>query len=242
MFVRLRCGHLWLSDWCFGERPKSTFSSHPQKEHPAARGLLTARRAVTVAQRSPASRSSGKEVSWPGGQVAPGSRSELLQSFSPPEAAAAAIKKNSRRRGDREGTSAQLRSHGLLNLGEPRPPGAPSLFQRRRGQSSESGRRRPAGHCSDLAECRLRESHCRRLASSRAPRSRCAEERSVSDRDFSKPAARASGRECRRRLNPAFPGANWNQMPWRSWVLYQEHTPRSTSRTLRNRISHLKIL
>lgn len=140
---------LWLLGWCFGERPKSPFSSHPQEERAAARALLTARRSATVARRSPASRCNGKELSWPGGQGTSGPwvpERTFAKLFSARSCRGGDKEKRTAERRDRGGTNAQLRSHGLLNLGErePRSPGAPSLSQRRRGQSSESGRRRVA--------------------------------------------------------------------------------------------------
>lgn len=190
----------WAGVW--GSVRRAPSPAAPRRSAPLAREPLTARRAATVARISPASRCGGKELSSPGGRGTSGPwvpERTFAKLFSARSCRGDRKEKRAAERGARGGTSAQLRSHGSLNLGErePQPPGAPSLSQRRRGLSSESGRRRlaagrpAAGFALSAASGRPAVAGTR--VRSRAPRSRCAEERPGSDRDFSKPAARGSG-------------------------------------------------
>lgn len=124
--------------------------------------------------------------------MAAGSRSELSQSFSPPEAAAEAVKKR-RRWSEEDVRSAPLAPVAELGRARPAAAGRPlplaaeegtvvgvRAAETRRGQAT-AGFALPAS-----AWKRVRP---------RAPRNRCSRELTVSDRDFFKAGKRARADE-----------------------------------------------
>lgn len=187
-----------------GSAGRAPSPARPQAESPAARALLTARRAATVRPGKSGERL--QRQNFPGQedrrQVAAGSRSRLLQILPPPEAAAAAVKKKRRRR--EGGRALPLAAWLLTGEREPRGCRAPPPPLSGGGQSSSRG----GGHPPPAEQAGALPAYHQEASSSAGSEDRCARELR-GDRDFSKPGG-ARGRTSKSAGdNPAIPGPSW---------------------------------